>query len=609
MTVVSISRSSDLELLTRTREHYPEPAVDFTSFLAGLIQQPAHVDRSGVYNPPEGETGGQDGNARGGLQEPAGPEPAGIAGVPGRKAMGSPREAEARPTGPGDVYQASAGAEGTAGSDSGGQVTDRDAPAAAAGKDAPAGGKGAPRSGFPAGDSRRTAAAQDKAAAGGQVKGETSLSAGKAVEAHQATSLLSVAAANVQDEAGAGTAGSDSRQPLRGNWPDLASRIEAVPGMGAAGKAAVIKGKGQVQGGLSAGINTRETGTTGPGTPGTTRPAGTPAEGALKTGLLQVNLPDLASRIGAVSGMGAAGKAAVIKGKGQVQGGLPAGVNPREAGTTGPGDPGTTPRGRTLAGEALKTGLPLEGEGRQQAGAGKPVTDANSMEIVDRSAGMPFVPDNRQAPLGSGEGKPPVRGPVPGNSLLAGDYNPANTGPSNREPAGETLTSSGGSSPVGPAAFNAVMGGNSQQAGNQVAQINNLPEVFATILSTARLAATNGRQELELQLQPENLGKLKLRALLDGGRLTLQLLVESSEAARALQAAVPEMRQAAAVQGLRLDQVQVQVGGDGQGGGRHQADSQGEYRQGAGWRRQSPGWPGSPDLEGTINRYRLDYLA
>ncbi|WP_025774206.1 flagellar hook-length control protein FliK [Neomoorella thermoacetica] len=538
MTVASISRSSDLELLTRTREHFSEPAVDFTSFLAGLIQQPAHLDRSGVYNPPQGETGGQDGNASGGLQEPAGPEPAGIAGVPGRKAMGSPREADARPTtGPGDGYQANAGAEGTAGSGSSGQVTGRDAPAAAAGKEAPAGGKGAPRSGFQAGDSRRTAAAQDKVAAWDQVKGETSLSAGKAVEAHQATSLLAVAAANVQDEAGAGAAGRGSRQPLRGNWPDLASRIEAVPGMGAARKAAVIKGKGQLQGGL------------------------------------------------------------------------PAGVNPRETGTTGPGDPETTHQGGTMAGEALKTGLPLEGEGRQQASAGKPVTDANSMEIADRAAGMPFVPDNRQVPMASGEGRPPVRGPVPGNSLLAGDYNPANTGPSNREPAGETLTSSGGSSPVGQAAFNAIMGGNSQQAGNQVAQINNLPEVFATILSTARLAATNGRQELELQLQPENLGKLKLRALLDGGRLTLQLLVESSEAARALQAAVPEMRQAAAVQGLRLDQVQVQVGGDGHGGGRHQADSQGEYRQDAGWQHRSSGWPGSPDLEGTINRYRLDYLA
>ncbi|OIQ12519.1 flagellar hook-length control protein FliK [Neomoorella thermoacetica] len=568
MTVASISRPSDLELLTRTREHYLEPAVDFTSFLAGLIQQPAHLDRSGVYNPPQGETGGQDGNASGGLQEPAGPEPAGIAGVPGRKAMVSPREAEARPTGPGDVYQASAGAEGTAGSGSGGQVTGRDAPAAAAGKDAPAGGKGAPRSGFQAGDSRRTAAAQDKAAAGGQVKGETSFSAGKAVEAHHATSLLAVAAANVQDEAGAGAAGRCSRQPLRGNWPDLASRIEAVPGMGAAGKAVH-------------------------GSQAEAKDASGPALGEDQP----------------ASGTKGGLPAVVIKGKGQVQGGLPAGINTRETRTTGPGDPGKTPRGVTLAGEALKTGLPLEGEGRQQAGAGKPVTDANSMEIADRSAGMPFVPDNRQAPPGSGEGKPPVRGPVPGNSLLAGDYNPANTGPSNREPAGETLTSSGGSSPVGPAAFNAVMGGNSQQAGNQVAQINNLPQVFATILSTARLAATNGRQELELQLQPENLGKLKLRALLDGGRLTLQLLVESSEAARALQAAVPEMRQAAAVQGLRLDQVQVQVGGDGQGGGRHQADSQGEYRQGAGWRRQSPGWPGSPDLEGTINRYRLDYLA
>lgn len=556
MAVAYISRAgAPGEALTRTRKPYQESGADFSSCLAGLIQQGGCFNRPAVSNPPWGETGQQDGSRYERLQEPAGPEPAGITGgKPVREATGSPREDGARPAGRGNRQQINPGTGGTAGSE--GRVDSRNTPAGVTVKDDPAG-----KDVFQAGDGPRVAAGQGSmATAGEQVKDKTAPPAGKAKGAPKAALPPAGPSGDLLGKEGAGANVAGAKKPDRADLPDRASRVGAVAVPGATGKAA----------------------------------GGDQAVGRV-----------------ASSGPAPGGNLAVLlKGKDLVQGDLWAGVSSGETGTAVPGDPGTARAGGNLAGEYLKFGLPQGVGGRQQAGAGKAAGGANGREITDRAAGTPLNLKRHQAVPVDGEGSLAITGPVPGNSLAAGYHKPANTGPGTRWPPGEAPTGSGGNSPVGPAVFTAVMGGNSQQAGSPAARINNLPEVFATLLDTARLAATNSRQQLELQLQPENLGKLKLRALLDGGRLTLQLLVESSEAARALQAAVPEMRQAVAVQGLRLDQVQVQVGGDGQDGGRRQAGSQGEYSQDPGWRHRSPEWPGSYDgREGTINWYRLDYLA
>ncbi|MBC7325535.1 MAG: flagellar hook-length control protein FliK, partial [Moorella sp. (in: Bacteria)] len=97
---------------------------------------------------------------------------------------------------------------------------------------------------------------------------------------------------------------------------------------------------------------------------------------------------------------------------------------------------------------------------------------------------------------------------------------------------------------------------------------------------------------------------------LEGGRLVLHLLVENLEAARALQLAVPEMRQAVAGQGLRLEQVQVQVGSGGQSHD-YPAGDRGEYRQGSPeWQRGALPGDGHQGRETAYSTwYRLDYLA
>ncbi|WP_406678108.1 flagellar hook-length control protein FliK [Neomoorella carbonis] len=161
---------------------------------------------------------------------------------------------------------------------------------------------------------------------------------------------------------------------------------------------------------------------------------------------------------------------------------------------------------------------------------------------------------------------------------------------------------------AGQGSFPTVFPGTDRQAGGVVLPVSNLPEVMAAIMASARMSRSGSQQELEIQLQPERLGNMKLKATLEGSRLVLHLLVENSEAARALQAAVPEMRQVVAEQGLRLDQVQVQVAGGGRGNG-YQTGDGGEHRQRPAWQRGAA-WSASEEETVTFgNWYRLDYLA
>ncbi len=205
-----------------------------------------------------------------------------------------------------------------------------------------------------------------------------------------------------------------------------------------------------------------------------------------------------------------------------------------------------------------------------------------------------------------------------GNHAGHGTFNLAG-GDAGRSPAGEpggTGTAGGPEIAVnervragqGSHLFNFPANGG--QAGGTGLPVGNLTDVVAATMAAARMSRSGRQQEIEIRLQPESLGNMKLRAILEGGRLVLHLLVENNEAARALRAAVPEMRLAVAQQGLHLDQVQVQVGGEGPGSG-FQAGEGGSYgRDLPGWRRGTPGGAGQEAREIIpLSTYRLDYLA
>lgn len=90
-------------------------------------------------------------------------------------------------------------------------------------------------------------------------------------------------------------------------------------------------------------------------------------------------------------------------------------------------------------------------------------------------------------------------------------------------------------------------------------KIANLDEVAARLISTAQLEKKGGRQELELQLRPEGLGKVRLHTVLTDNRLSVQMLVETPQAGRLLQMSLPELRQLLLSQGLELEQLLVEI--------------------------------------------------
>lgn len=140
-------------------------------------------------------------------------------------------------------------------------------------------------------------------------------------------------------------------------------------------------------------------------------------------------------------------------------------------------------------------------------------------------------------------------------------------------------------------------------------RMGNLEELMSRLVAMARWQGHPGHYELELKLKPETLGKLRVHAVLVEDRLSLHLMVETSEAGRALQAALPELKQGLQTYGLKLEQVHVQVG-TGQPGG----EGRGGQEKGLRW-----GAPVGPLLEvkneedtlpvAPARNYRLDYLA
>jgi len=132
---------------------------------------------------------------------------------------------------------------------------------------------------------------------------------------------------------------------------------------------------------------------------------------------------------------------------------------------------------------------------------------------------------------------------------------------------------------------------------------------MSRLVAMARWQGHPGHYELELKLKPETLGKLRVHAVLVEDRLSLHLMVETSEVGRALQAALPELKQGLQTYGLKLEQVHVQVS-TGQPGGEGREGQEKGLRWGA---------PVGPLLEvkneedtlpvAPTRNYRLDYLA
>lgn len=118
------------------------------------------------------------------------------------------------------------------------------------------------------------------------------------------------------------------------------------------------------------------------------------------------------------------------------------------------------------------------------------------------------------------------------------------------------------------------------------------PELADQMLQSGKLKLLAAKQEIELQLKPEYLGKLAIRLTLENGAMTAKFVVESYQVSKMLEQNLPQLRQTLADQGIRFDQAQVEVGDPGS----FAQDRQPQWQQGGAYR-EPMAFPGVEALE------------
>lgn len=88
-------------------------------------------------------------------------------------------------------------------------------------------------------------------------------------------------------------------------------------------------------------------------------------------------------------------------------------------------------------------------------------------------------------------------------------------------------------------------------------------ELTEQMIQSGKLKLLATKQEMEIQLKPEYLGKLAIRLTLENGAMTARFIVESHQVGRMLEQNLPQLKQTLAEQGIRFDQAQVEVGDPG----------------------------------------------
>jgi flagellar hook-length control protein FliK len=105
-------------------------------------------------------------------------------------------------------------------------------------------------------------------------------------------------------------------------------------------------------------------------------------------------------------------------------------------------------------------------------------------------------------------------------------------------------------------------------------------QVAPVIVREARLVSVGGNHELTVRLEPDHLGPLHVRLSLVEGALSVGLTTATTDAQRALETALPQLRGALVDSGLRLDRLDVSLRDSGNGNQRGGSDSSGRGNDG-----------------------------
>ncbi|HHX49957.1 MAG TPA: flagellar hook-length control protein FliK [Clostridia bacterium] len=88
-------------------------------------------------------------------------------------------------------------------------------------------------------------------------------------------------------------------------------------------------------------------------------------------------------------------------------------------------------------------------------------------------------------------------------------------------------------------------------------------QVVDQLVQSGKLKLLGQKSQVEIKLKPEHLGRLEMRLTLAEGVLTARFLVENQQVGRLLDGNLSNLRQTLEEQGLKFDQVQVEVGNFG----------------------------------------------
>ncbi len=140
------------------------------------------------------------------------------------------------------------------------------------------------------------------------------------------------------------------------------------------------------------------------------------------------------------------------------------------------------------------------------------------------------------------------------------------------------------------------------------------PNPVEQLVQTVRTGMLEGRGQMEMQLVPDELGRLRIRISVEDGRVTARIVTESREARAMLESHLPDLRLALGEQGLKVHEVKLSQAGSSVGdeltGG--SSSSFGKERQNfANPERQpaSDSWSGKPSNPAPVEETRAGMSA
>lgn len=86
-----------------------------------------------------------------------------------------------------------------------------------------------------------------------------------------------------------------------------------------------------------------------------------------------------------------------------------------------------------------------------------------------------------------------------------------------------------------------------------------MQEIFEQVVEQVKVTVTADTSEMEVQLNPENLGKVNLSVVAKEGHIAAQFVTENEVARQALESQIQQLRETLSEQGLKVDKVEVSV--------------------------------------------------